>query len=532
MADLSIRYSGILMHPTCLPSRYGIGDFGYDAYDFINFLKASGQTLWQILPLGPTGFGDSPYQAFSAFAGQPLLISPDKLRDMGLLPQEAIDRLPWFNVDMVEYGFVIPIKNDLYRQAFEVFESSDRWDLKEDFARFMTENADWLDDYALFMAGKDYHDGKSWLDWDSELRDPDEVIKARWREKLSWSVHYYSFLQYIFFRQWNDLRNYAHSNGIQIVGDIPIFVSLDSADVWANRNLFQLDSHGYPQIVAGVPPDYFSATGQLWGNPLYDWNQHKATGYDWWTRRVAAQLKMVDYLRIDHFRGFDSYYAIPHGDTTAINGYWCPGPGHDLFRTLKANLGENLPIWAEDLGSITDDVEALRDGEGFPGMKVLQFAFSNLNNNELLPHQFTSDHFICYTGTHDNNTTLGWYFESDHAVQDRVRRYMNTDGSSIHMDFIRTAMSSVAKYCIFPIQDALGFGSDCRMNKPGVGIGNWSFRIHREHMNPGLAKHLRSLSSMYGRIPEENLCLNERIRAEMLAEKERNATKTLEVITP
>ena len=519
MADLSIRHSGILMHPTCLPSRYGIGDFGYDAYDFIRFLKASGQTLWQILPLGPTGFGDSPYQAFSAFAGQPLLISPDKLRDMGLLSKEAIDRLPWFPADRVDYGFVIPIKHDLYKQAFETFLSCDRQDLQEEFTQFTQKNAHWLEDYALFMAGKDYHDGRCWLDWDTELRDPDTAIKARWHKKLAHSVQYHCFLQWIFFRQWTELRAYAHANDIQIVGDIPIFVSLDSADVWANRNLFQLDSKGYPTVVAGVPPDYFSATGQLWGNPLYDWQAHHATGYDWWIKRVAVQCQLVDHLRIDHFRGFESYYAIPADADTAIAGCWRPGPGHDLFAALKAALGAELSIWAEDLGSITEAVEQLRDTEGFPGMKVLQFAFSDPDNNELLPHQFTSDHFICYTGTHDNNTTLGWYLASDYVVQDKVRRYMNTDGNVIHMDFIRTAMASVAKYCIFPIQDALGFGSDCRMNQPGVGFGNWSFRVRREHLNPELARHLHSLAALYGRIPAENKRLNVRRQAEMLAEQ-------------
>lgn len=503
MADLLPRYSGILMHPTSLHSPYGIGDFGQGAYDFIDFLKASGQTLWQILPLGPTGFGDSPYQAFSAFAGQPLLISPDKLSDMGLLTKEALDRLPVFDRDKVDYGFVIPLKNDLFRQAFAAFEALENTDLKNDFAAFTEKNAFWLEDYALFMAGKDYHNGCSWLYWEDDLRDPTPEIKEAWREKLAGPIRYYRFLQYIFFLQWNEILDYAHENGIQIIGDIPIFVSLDSADVWANRQLFQLDSTGFPTVVAGVPPDYFSETGQLWGNPLYDWDYHKSTDYDWWTKRLAMQLSLVDYLRIDHFRGFESYYAIPYEAKTAIEGEWCPGPGHDLFQTLKANLGENLPIWAEDLGIITEEVEKLRDLEGFPGMKVLQFAFSDPGNNDLMPHQFTTSNCICYTGTHDNNTTLGWYFEADDILRDKVRRYMNTDGRVVHMDFIRTAMGSIAKYCIFPIQDALGFGSDCRMNTPGVSYGNWSFRIHKEHLSDALASYLKNMTLLFGRYEEE-----------------------------
>lgn len=502
MAELSPRYSGILMHPTCLPSPYGIGDFGQGAYDFIDFLKASGQKLWQILPLGPTGFGDSPYQAFSAFAGQPLLISPDKLRDMGLLSQEVLDRRPWFDDNRVDYGYVIPYKNSLLHQAFDAFEASDNTALKKDFIAFTEKNAAWLEDYALFMAGKDYHNGCSWLYWEDELRDPTPEIKQEWLQKLDTSVRYYSFLQYIFFRQWKDVLDYAHENDVQIVGDIPIFVSLDSADVWANRNLFQLDSKGFPTVVAGVPPDYFSETGQLWGNPLYDWKYHKSTGYAWWTTRIAIQLEMVDYLRIDHFRGFEAYYAVPYSAKTAIEGKWRRGPGHDLFQTLKANLGEDLPIWAEDLGIITEEVEELRDGEGFPGMKVLQFSFSNPRDNILMPYRFSTDNCICYTGTHDNNTTLGWYFEADNTIQDRVRRYMNTNGQVVHMDFIRTAMGSSAKYCIFPIQDALGFGSDCRMNTPGVGAGNWGFRIRRDHLSDSLASYLMDMTLLFGRYPE------------------------------
>ncbi len=493
------RYSGILVHPTSFPSPYGIGDFGQGAYDFIDFLKKSGQKLWQILPLGPTGFGDSPYQAFSAFAGQPLLISPDRLAQMGLLLPEDLQNLPVFNRDLVDYGYIIPYKTMLLKKACERFAAQNDPVLTEEYESFCEKNASWLDDYALFMAGKDFHDGRSWLEWEDDLRDPDEAIKAKWRRKLASSIVYYKFIQFIFFRQWEDVRAYAAEAGIRIIGDIPIFVSLDSADVWNDRKLFQLDSKGYPTVVAGVPPDSFSATGQLWGNPLYDWDYHKSTGYEWWIKRIEHQLTQVDFIRIDHFRGFEAYFAIPADSKTAISGTWRKGPDADLFRAIEQKLGDNLPIWAEDLGIITDEVEALRDGFDLPGMKVLQFAFTDPLDNDLLPHHFSTSNCICYTGTHDNETTLGWYFNAEPELQDRVRRFMNTDGRSIHWDFIRTAMASIAKYCIFPIQDVFGFGNDCRMNTPSVAAGNWAFRYRPEYLTDGLAAHLKSLTELYGR---------------------------------
>lgn len=495
------RFSGILVHPTSFPSPYGIGDFGKGAYDFIDFLKKAGQKLWQILPLGPTGFGDSPYQAFSAFAGQPLLISPDKLCEMGLLLPKDLAELPLstFNRDSVDYGYIIPYKTRILRKAYDRFKKLEDADMIAEYDTFCTKNAEWLDDYALFMAGKDFHNGRSWLEWDDDLRDPDDAIKAKWNRLLSDQVAYYKFIQWLFFRQWNEVKVYANNAGIRIIGDIPIFVSLDSADVWTNRKLFQLDTKGYPTVVAGVPPDAFSATGQLWGNPLYDWAYHKETGYEWWIKRIQNQLSQVDFIRIDHFRGFEAYFAIPANAKTAIDGAWVKGPDADLFNAICEKLGNNLPIWAEDLGIITDEVEALRDGFNLPGMKVLQFAFTDPEDNDLLPHHFSTSNCICYTGTHDNETTVGWYYNAEPELQDRVRRFMNTNGNAIHWDFIRTAMGSIAKYCIFPIQDILGFGNDCRMNTPSVAAGNWAFRYRPEYLSDGLAHYLKSLTELYGR---------------------------------
>lgn len=538
------RYSGILLHPTSLPGRFGIGDFGTEAYEFVDFLEKSGQSIWQVLPFGHTGFGDSPYQAFSAFAGQPLLISPEKLWDEGLLEEKDIEEYPEINLYSVEYGEVITAKTQILKKAYENFingnadvlraelekkkaiaagihninakESDDsvanqaelsteiRWSItKEGFAAFCEKEAYWLDNYALFMAGKDYNEGKCWLEWECALRDGDETIRELWSEKLSEDVGYYKFIQYIFDIQWTELRRYANNKGIKIVGDIPIFVSMDSADVWADRELFLLESDGYPVVVAGVPPDYFSATGQLWGNPLYDWKVHKKREFNWWIKRVEKQLEWFDYIRIDHFRGFEAYYAIPYGEETAVNGKWCPGPGADLFDALTGRFGKKLPVWAEDLGIITPPVEKLRDDYRLPGMKVLQFAFSNEKDNDLMPHHFTTKNCICYTGTHDNATTVGWYYEEANEVQkDRVRRYMNSDGGRVHMDFIKTAMASIAKYAIFPIQDLLGFGNDCRMNIPSVAGGNWTFRYRRECLTDELAKELRAMTELFGRLAE------------------------------
>lgn len=508
MAELTQRRAGVLLHPSSLPSKYGIGDFGKGAYDFIDFLEKAGQTIWQVLPFGPTGFGDSPYQSFSAFAGQPLFISLDDLVVEGLLTKEDLVYVPAFSDDRVDYGYVQYYKNPLFKKAYSNFlkAKTKKTDaispaLFRDFDKFCKANTDWLEDYTLFMSVKDSQGGISFMEWPDELRRPTPEKKAALKEDLAVEMGYYAFLQFLFFRQWAVLKTYANLKGIQIVGDIPIFVSTDSADVWANPELFQLDSDGYPTVVAGVPPDYFSETGQLWGNPLYDWDYHKSTGYSWWIKRIKNQLSVFDYIRIDHFRGFEAYWAVPYGDETAIGGKWCPGPGADFFNALQGALGEELPIWAEDLGVITEGVEALRDGFHLPGMKVLQFAFGNLEDNDLYPYRFTTDNCICYTGTHDNDTTKGWYDALSDEHQDKIRVYMNTSGDTIHWDMIRTALGSIAKYAIYPMQDLLGFGSECRMNTPSVPAGNWQFRVRPEHFNDGLAGYLKKLTGIFGRLP-------------------------------
>ena len=374
-AKTNQRLSGILLHPTSLPSPYGIGDLGKAAYDFIDFLEKAGQHLWQILPLTPTGSGDSPYQSFSAFAGQPLVISPDHLVQLDLLKQEELTDCPTQQEDTVDYGTIISWKTNILKIAFSRFQTCENAELKNAFHVFKKQQDFWLTNYALYMACKDMHHGCEWLLWEEEYRTPTATFKKKITKKLADEIAYYEFIQFIFFTEWNTLKEYANKKGIAIIGDIPLFVSLDSVDVWANQNLFQLDSKGYPTVVAGVPPDYFCADGQLWGNPLYDWKAHKKEGYKWWIRRIQHQLQLSDYLRIDHFRGLESYWAVPADEKTAINGAWMPGPRKDLFLAIEKTLGKNLPIIAEDLGIITPEVEALRDDLGFPGMRILQFAF-------------------------------------------------------------------------------------------------------------------------------------------------------------
>lgn len=493
------RFSGILVHPTSFPSPYGIGDMGPGAYDFIDFLEKSGQKLWQVLPLGPTGFGDSPYQGFSAFAGQPLIISPDKLIEQKLLSREDIQDMPQWDPHKVDYGPAIQFKTSLLRKAWHSFRHTPDKTMLEEFEVFCEAEKDWLDDYVLFMACKDAHEGRCWLDWEEEIANPTEKTKELWREKLADGVNYYSFVQFIFQKQWVELRDYAHDHGVEIIGDIPIFVALDSADVWGNKKQFQLDSKGYPTCVAGVPPDYFSATGQLWGNPLYDWSYHKKTGYRWWIQRVKRQLSLTDFLRIDRFRGFEAFWSVPAKEETAINGKWVKGPCADLFLAIEKELGENLPIWAEDLGVITPEVELLRDSMGFPGMKVLQFGFGDMTDHNYIPHFYTTTNCICYTGTHDNDTTMGWYAVQTEEIKDRVRRYGNTDGGIVSRDFIRFAMSSIAKYVIFPLQDLMILGSDARMNTPGVAAANWAFRYTADMLSEESCSWLLKTTQLYNR---------------------------------
>lgn len=493
------RYSGILCHPTSLPSPYGIGDMGKGAYEFVDFLEKAGQTLWQVLPLGPTGFGDSPYQSYSVFAGQTLIISPEKLAEQKLLAESDLKNLPEFDERQVHYGDVLAWKTEIFEKAFAAFEKTEDEELLEEYEAFLREHKFWLDDYAFYMSVRVANDYKCWTQWEPSLKKPLQSTRSRWELKLKKEIAFQKFLQYEFYKQWGELKAYANEKGISIVGDMPIFVSIDSSDVWAHKELFALDAKGYPLEVAGVPPDYFSATGQLWGNPLYDWDAHKKDGYKWWIARIKTQLTQVDYLRIDHFRGFESYWAVPADEETAVNGKWRMGPGAELFTAIRKELGEELPIFAEDLGLITPEVEALRDEFNFPGMKVLQFGFEAWPNDGFYPHNFTTDNCICYTGTHDNDTTKGWYDHAPEEARDRVRRYMNCDGGRVSWDFIRVAMSSIARYAIFPVQDVLGLGSEARMNVPGVLGANWAWRFTKDDLKEWQATELRLMSSLFNR---------------------------------
>lgn len=493
------RYSGVLVHPTSFPSPYGIGDMGRGAHEFIDFLAMAGQHLWQVLPLGPSGNGNSPYQSYSVFAGQTLLISPELLIEKKLLTEADVHPIPEFNADRVDYDKVTTYKTSLFKKAYEYFRHTADKNLLEEYDSFQSNNQYWLDDYCLYMAGKDYHNGLPWYEWEDSLLDPTPKERASWMKLLASEIDYYRFIQFAFFSQWYELKDYANKKGIAIIGDIPIFTAPDSADVWANKELFKLDSKGHPLEVAGVPPDYFSATGQLWGNPLYDWDAMKDDGYRWWIERVRNQLDQVDYIRIDHFRGFEAYWAVPAGEETAMNGKWKKGPGEALFEAIQKALGEELPIFAEDLGIITPEVEKLRDTLGFPGMKILQFGFDGTGESTFLPHQLSTRNCICYTGTHDNDTTCGWYEHTSEQNKDKVRRYMNTDASSVSWDFIRTCLGTIAKYAIFPVQDLLKLGSEHRMNTPGTATGNWEFRYRSGLLDEGMAKGLKQMTELFGR---------------------------------
>jgi 4-alpha-glucanotransferase len=496
------RLSGILLHPTSLPSPYGIGDLGRSAYEFVDFLEKAGQHLWQILPLTHTGYGDSPYQSFSAYAGQPLLISPDHLEELGLIRASDLADVPQCDPEHIDYGRIIPWKQALLEKAYSRFKNTGyhRPPLYLEFARFTRRESFWLDDYALFMACKSANNGASWLEWEDCYRIPTEDGKAGLRDTLSEQIGFYQFIQFIFYKEWLALKSYANDHGVRIIGDIPIFVSMDSADVWANRHLFQLDPDGYPLKVAGVPPDYFSATGQLWGNPLYNWKAHEEEGFSWWISRIRHQMRSLDILRIDHFRGFESYWSIPYGEKTAINGEWIPAPGYALFEAVQKALGGDLPIIAEDLGIITPEVDALRRTFCFPGMKVLQFAFDSLDEGAYLPHRYADPDCVCYTGTHDNDTSLGWYLTLRPECQHKVCRYTHCeDAADLGWCLIRTALGSIAGYAVFPLQDVLGYGSKARMNTPGTASGNWDWRFRDGVLRDELAEALREVTVLYGR---------------------------------
>lgn len=494
------RSSGILLHPTSHPGRYGIGELGREAYQFIDFLAQSGQKLWQILPLGPTGYGNSPYMSFSAIAGNHLLISLDILREKNLLSDADFEDIPDFPLDQVDFDRLIAWKIPLLRKAASNFVKGSDTILYKQFAGFCAGNADWLEDYALFMALSHAYPGKVWMEWPTEIRERHWGALETPKQELQEEIFLHKFLQFEFFEQWLALKRYANSLGIEIIGDIPIYVSHNSADVWANPQVFRLDPQtGNPLEVAGVPPDYFSETGQLWGNPLYNWDYLKNTGFDWWVRRLKAVLSLVDIIRIDHFRGLEAYWAVAFGQENAINGRWLKAPGYDLFNTIGARLGK-LPIIAEDLGDIDQAVLDFRDHFAFPGMKILHFAFGGDAGNPYLPFNVERN-CVIYTGTHDNNTTVGWFQDNANDYEKaRLYQYLGApSGQGVAWDLIRLAYSSVANQAIVPLQDVLGLGSDARMNTPSVAEGNWSWRYRQEALTGEYSERLRDLVNLFGR---------------------------------
>jgi 4-alpha-glucanotransferase len=497
------RTSGILLHPTSLPGPFGIGDLGPAAFRFVDFLGEAGQGLWQMLPIGPTGYGDSPYQCLSAFAGNPLLISPELLVAEGWL-QKADSRAPSFPEDAVDFGRVGAWKADLLRKAFQRFTSRAAASRKAELATFCRHHESWLDDYALFAAIKDHNEGLPWTRWEAGLGLRDPAALDLWKQTHAQELDFHRFVQFLFFRQWQGLREHANRRGVHLVGDVPIFVAHDSSEVWGHPEWFHLDDRGIPTCVAGVPPDYFSATGQRWGNPLYRWESLAADGYHFWVERLRSILGLVDLVRIDHFRGFAGFWEIPAAEDTAVRGRWVPGPGLELFQVLREALGEGLPLMAEDLGVITEDVTELRDRLGLPGMAILQFAFEppdgGFGVSEYLPHNHRRN-LVVYTGTHDNDTVLGWWAKKPELTRSWVRAYLGTDGSEINRDFIRCALASVARYAIFPLQDLLGLGSEASMNRPGRANGNWTWRFRTTQLESALASELKGLTELYGRAP-------------------------------
>jgi 4-alpha-glucanotransferase len=502
------RASGILLHPTSLPGGHGIGDFGPEAYAFIDLLQSAGQKLWQVLPLNPTGYGDSPFQCFSASAGNPLLISLERLADSGLLTRGDLKNVPAFPLESVDYEAATHFKMPLLRRAARKFFADAGLEDTRNFEHFVRANSNWLDDFALFMAVKEARAMLAWTEWPADIAGRDRGALSRWTEKLSAEINAHKFLQYEFFQQWQALRAYGRERNVRIVGDIPIYVAHDSADVWANRQFFLLDEHGRPEKVAGVPPDYFSSTGQLWGNPIYDWARLKETNYEWWIERMRSALRLYDIVRIDHFRGFEAYWEVPAGETTAMHGRWVKGPGKELFAVLHEKLGD-LPVIAENLGVITPEVEAIRHEFDLPGMAILQFAFgTDPQAPSFKPHNYVGE-LVAYTGTHDNDTVVGWWTsrggDSTRTPEDvakehaYARAYLGCKDEPIHWVLIRGIMASVANTAITQMQDVLGLGSEARMNLPGKASGYWKWRIKPGAASAEIAARLKELTRLYDR---------------------------------
>ncbi|MFB6274288.1 MAG: 4-alpha-glucanotransferase [Salinibacter sp.] len=498
----SRRSSGLLLHITSLPSDYGIGDLGPAAFRFADFLARTNQRLWQMLPVSPIGPGASPYSSPSTFAGNPLLISPQPLVENGLLDDEDLAPLAELPTDHVDYARLVPRKRKVLRTAFQRFRETTSTVDATRFQRFRTTQSEWLEEYALYAALKDAHDGAPWTDWDTSLvrRDPEALDRAR--EEHAEAIERHVFWQYLFHRQWSALQAYCRARDIRLFGDLPIYVAPDSADVWANQELFHLDDDGTPAMVAGVPPDYFSPEGQLWGNPTYRWDRMEERGFEWWTQRLRLTFERFDLVRLDHFRGFERYWTVPAGRSTAIKGEWKDGPGAAFFTAMEDEFGE-LPVVAEDLGIITEDVEALRDTFEFPGMAVLQFAFGGNPTNEFLPHNYQHD-LVAYPGTHDNNTTVGWWTEKlSEKGKDFARSYLNLadddPATQIHRHALRALMASVADRVVTPLQDVLGLGSEARMNTPGTSEGNWAWRFTSDQVSDEDEEMLKTLTYLYGR---------------------------------
>ncbi len=494
------RASGILLHPTSLPGPFGSGDFGADAYKFVDWLKAAGQTYWQVLPLGEIGPGNSPYMSSSAFAGSVLLIDLVELAEQGWLAHDDLNPLPEFNTDRTNYELTKPFRIARLRRAAKRFFSNSDKSLRQAYEEFCKLENEWLHDYALFMTVANQEEGREWSHWSHDLvrREPQSLrnVEISCDEEIA----FWKFCQWSFARQWSNLKSYANKNGILIIGDVPIFVALQSADVWAHQELFELNENGQPLVVAGVPPDYFSETGQLWGNPLYRWEAHEKTGYKWWMYRLKKALQFADLVRIDHFRGFVSYWEVSAGAPNAIHGKWMPGPGEKLFKAFE-NTFPKLPIIAEDLGMITPDVIELRDKFQLPGMRILQFAFGEDESNHFLPHHYIPN-TVAYTGTHDNDTSVGWWNSLSAHQKSFVHHYLSSDGQNIQWDMMRAISDSTANTVIYPMQDVLGLPETCRMNYPGLPTGNWEWRFTWDQIKPGHTDVMFNLSFEHHRIPE------------------------------